>query len=390
MSKVIKLIIFTLNIPLYLISLLIPKNNKLWVFGGWFGEKYSDNTKYLFEYINKNEPRIKAIWLTKNSNVIQLIRKKGFKAFHAYSIHGYLYSAFAGVGIVNQGIIDINRFIPPSIIVNLWHGIPLKKIMYDDIINGKADKYKSIKKLIFPFMRYPEDTKMMIACSEEDQYRFSTAFKIPREDVKITGYPRNDALFSRCRNDKIYQIIYMPTHRKEGKDNILPMLLDYINEMSNNIRDSSFRIDVKLHFYHLNEIKSAKQDITQFPYVNIIDDDTIRGDIYCILNRYDILITDYSSIYFDFLLTDKPIIFFPFDYEEYISRDRELYYKYDLVTPGPKCRSWVEVVEWIMKFKDNPMLYAKERKRIKDMFHKYQDGKSSERVYQEIAKLLDL
>jgi CDP-glycerol glycerophosphotransferase (TagB/SpsB family) len=125
----------------------------------------------------------------------------------------------------------------------------------------------------------------------------------------------------------------------------------------------------------------------KYPNIKIIKDCEIEQDIYTIINQFDILITDYSSIYFDFLLADKPIIFAPFDYEEYITKDRELYYNYNEVTPGPKCRNWDEVLDWIVKFKENPKLFKEEREKIKKMFHKYQDGKNCERVFNEILNL---
>ena len=110
-------------------------------------------------------------------------------------------------------------------------------------------------------------------------------------------------------------------------------------------------------------------------------------DVAEILPNTDILITDYSSVFFDFLLTNRPIIFAPFDYEKYITKDRELYYDYDEVTPGPKCKNWEEVLEWIVKFKENPNLFKEEREEVKNRFHKYQDGRNCERVFNEIIKL---
>jgi CDP-glycerol glycerophosphotransferase len=105
------------------------------------------------------------------------------------------------------------------------------------------------------------------------------------------------------------------------------------------------------------------------------------------INNFNILISDYSGIYIDYLLTNQPIIFAPFDYDEYISHETKLYYNYDDVTPGPKCKDWNEVLVWIEKFKNDPTLYAEERKILKDKFHKYQDGNNCERVYNEIIKL---
>lgn len=165
------------------------------------------------------------------------------------------------------------------------------------------------------------------------------AFGMFMENIKITGYPRNDSSFT-----------------------------DY-NE---------------------KEIRSINGMIAggEIEQIRVLDDSDIGGDIYNVLGKYDILITDYSSIYFDYLLTDRPVIFFPFDYEEYVAYDRDLYYDYDLVTPGPKCKTWDEVCEWITRFKEDPSLYKDERAKMKDKFHVYKDGNSSKRVFEEIIQLL--
>jgi CDP-glycerol glycerophosphotransferase (TagB/SpsB family) len=128
-------------------------------------------------------------------------------------------------------------------------------------------------------------------------------------------------------------------------------------------------------------------NIKNYSNIKAVHDKDIEQDIYSVVPDYDILITDYSSIFFDYLLSDNPIIFAPFDYEKYITKDRELYYDYDEVTPGPKCKNWEEVLEWIVKFKENPNLFKKEREEVKNRFHKYHDGKNCERVYEEIIKL---
>ncbi len=106
-----------------------------------------------------------------------------------------------------------------------------------------------------------------------------------------------------------------------------------------------------------------------------------------ILPLADMLITDYSSIYFDYLLTNKPIIFTPFDYEKYITKDRELYYDYNEVTPGPKCNDWNEVLEWIKKFEENSNLFQEKRYKIKNKFHKYQDNKRCGKVINAIYNI---
>ena len=107
-----------------------------------------------------------------------------------------------------------------------------------------------------------------------------------------------------------------------------------------------------------------------------------------LLPDMDILITDYSSVYIDYLLTGKPLIFAPFDLKEYLHNDKELYYSYEQVTPGPKCKNWKDVLKWVEKYNDET-LFSSDRSLLRDSFHKYTDSRSSERVYSEILHLIN-
>jgi CDP-glycerol glycerophosphotransferase len=95
------------------------------------------------------------------------------------------------------------------------------------------------------------------------------------------------------------------------------------------------------------------------------------GDIYESISEYDCLITDYSSIYFDFLLSNKPIIFAPFDLQEYKQKERSLYFEFEEVTIKPYCYNWGEVVERIILLKREgaPNEYKQQYQLLKDTFH---------------------
>ena len=114
-----KLISFIL-LPLFWISYFIPKKKNLWVFGAWFGERYSDNSRYLFEYVNDNIPEISAVWLTKSKSVISDIQTRGLTSKLINSVVGYFTTARAEVVILTNGYNDVNRFgISSSVIVRL-------------------------------------------------------------------------------------------------------------------------------------------------------------------------------------------------------------------------------------------------------------------------------
>jgi len=387
MEKVKNLLLGLLNLPLYWIAKLVPKDENIWIFGSWLGEKYADNSKYLFEYINKKHPEIRAIWITKDVSIINKLKKEGYEVYKAYSIKSIMISLKAKCSIfVQSNKYDNLLFLNNSKVkkIQLWHGAPLKKIGFDDKIFTKNSLPKLLYKLkhfLFPFLN--EQYDLVVAISEEDRKNFRTAFKVKK--ISITGYPRNDALFKfKYKKNKGYTVIYLPTFRGNIGDKI-DLFSDFnfdIEKWNEILCQNNIVLNIKMHPVN----KPKDELIEKYKSLNSISF-MEEVDVAEILPNTDILITDYSSVFFDFLLTNRPIIFAPFDYEKYITKDRELYYDYDEVTPGPKCKNWDEVLEWIVKFKENPELYKEEREVIKNRFHKYQDGKNCERVYKEIIKI---
>jgi len=381
------------HLILFLISFFIPKKRNLWIFGSWFGEKYTDNSKYLFEYILKNHHEINAVWITANKKLYNELQVNNIKVCYKYSFKGIWYVLRAKVVIFVQSCnADIMHGINwyRTKYIQLWHGIPLKKIKYDDDLIVKNLKLLKIKLLIKKYL-YPvlyEKFTFMTACSNEDRGHFSSAFLIYNEKIKITGYPRNDALFSPIQknNDK-YKIIYMPTFRGD-KGSSFDFFTPYgfnINFIEKKLTDINGELYLKLHPVN-KPTEKIINDIKQSKNIFFYDD---SKDIYDELSTYNILITDFSSVYFDYLLTNQPIIAASFDFDLYVNKDRQLYYDYNKIMPAPMCNNWNEVITWIEKFNDDSSLYAEKRKKIKNKFHKYQDGNSCKRVYYEILRLLD-
>ena len=398
----VKLALYILGDLIYFISSLIPKNKNLWIFGAWFGEKYADNSKYLFEYVNKNHTEIEAVWLTQNKITLELIKEKGYKAYLTYSLKGLWLSMRAKVGILSTAMVDINKYVAANMkIVQLWHGIPFKKIMYNDKITFKHPTlFEKMILKVFPFLQKDVNytNVLLIATSDEVRQRISSAFKSDIKNVKITGLPRNDAFFLPMAEkvpilESILDLkkrgikvgICMPTHRKEGKSSLACFFSKDLSYINSELHNYKVTLLVKLHFYHLRNT-----NIFLYKYSNIIflKDDDIKQDIYSILPKTDFLITDYSSIYFDYLLLDIPIIFTPFDIENYIKNDREFYYNYEEITPGPKAKNWSEVLQCIKETIEYPDKYKDQRAKLRKLFHKYRDGNSSQRVFNEIVKMI--
>lgn len=373
----------------YMIAYLWPKDKSIWVYGSWFGKKFSDNSMHFFKYMVHSHPEIKSIWITKDNMIYDRLKSDGFPVEKSNSMKGILLQLNAGVAVLTSGKYDVsqNLLSGRTKIIQLWHGIPLKKIGFDTYLAKINDKV--VKYLVFlPVLKNLLKFDLLIATSAFIKPRFTVAFRLPEKKVTVTGYPRNDIFFTDHRYTSAINgpktILYAPTLRNEGIDSGTVGILKYeqIEKLNGFLADNNAVMYIKLHFseedqigdVNLSNIKLLKSD----PFFDIQE----------LLCKTDILITDYSSIYFDYLLLDRPIIFFAYDLENYVANDRGLYEKYEDVTPGDMVRNWDEVICSVQKNLENPDRFKEERKKLKEKYWEHFDGKSSERVYNEIMKIL--
>jgi CDP-glycerol glycerophosphotransferase (TagB/SpsB family) len=345
------------SLILLVISLMIPKTNRIIVVGGWFGKRFADNSKHLFMYVNENKERLgvdKIVWITRSESIKNQLTSHGFNAYYVWSLLSIWYHFRAKIHLIDQSILDINSFFSiRSKRINLWHGFPLKKIgTFEEKPNWKykLENNKLISWLNKLSVRGFWGYQYVLATSEFSAHILGKAFKIPKERMIISGYPRNYECFVHKpikyvpENEKTHLdlvekakehgdiiIGYFPTFRDKKetlifgtKDrNELQELLDYFKK-------SNIKVVGKFHFAgkddEFGDIHKHKV------FINLTSD----VDVYTFLSEVDILITDYSSIYYDFLLWERPIIFFPYDLDYYRNEDRGLIFEYDEFTPGPK------------------------------------------------------
>tara|TARA_B100000945_G_C20394343_1_gene604004 strand:- start:98 stop:1315 length:1218 start_codon:yes stop_codon:yes gene_type:complete len=400
-KRYIKKIIFgILCSPVYIVCSFIKRDRHIWVFGSWYGKTYSDNSAYLFEFVNSYKKNIKAIWITKNRKVISLLKGKGYQVYHAYSIFGLWYGSRAGVTIINCGYDDVNKYcIVKSFIVQLWHGIPIKKIKKDDKLNNiesqnnflKLIKFHTIK--IFPFLS--EHYDVIISSSKIVTEKLETAFSGCFNKIFETGYPRMDIISSKneINIDRLIKreryggklILYAPTHRQEGKTEINILQRNDIYTINDFLIKSNALMLIKSHEYEKQ--KNWESKIKGLDNIIFLDQ-TIDIDVNMLLPYIDILITDYSSIFYDFIILDKPIIFFPFDITHYNQVDRKFYGNYNKQTPGVKCYNWSDIIIEIKKIFSGQDSFVLERQIIVEETYKYKDIYNCSRIVDLIKKEL--
>lgn len=401
MSNTRKKIASVLLFPMYWISHLFPRNRKIWAFGS-YNNSFSDNSKHFFLYLNKHQKDIKSVWISGDKSLVIFLKSKGFKAFYRYSYLGIYYMLRAKYYFYSAYPNEISLwFSGNAVLINLWHGIPLKKIEFD-IKKGKyAPRYNpaNLAKKIGNALNFPEifihKTDYILSTCNRISEIFASAFKIARDQCLEIGYPRNDILFAQknelsifineyesqeCKHliqdiskfEKVF--VYMPTFR-DNESNIFSQAKIDFNRLNQIMQESNTCFLIKLH--------GSTKEILANKYSNILTAGNVN-DIYPLLPFTDILITDYSSIYFDYLFLDKEIIFFPFDYAEYISENREFYFDYEQTVPGTIVDSFEALIKLLANSKGLDTSYK--RQKCKEMFWKHQDNRSSERLFDTIKE----
>lgn len=379
----------------FILSFLFPKSKKVWVFGSWAGEKYADNSKYLFEYVNINHRDITAVWLSHNISVIDYLIKKGYRAYKINSLSGLYFSFRAKMGFVTHGLIDLNMFATGRMkIVQLWHGIPLKPILYSDPKEETIKALSSKKAVSFIFPYYYKDINfkkcILITSSSYTKNIFKTVFD--SDNIQITGYPRNDGLFDeneKCLpyegNSNSRKGIYLPTYRKQNEFDILKLFQDSFSMIDNFLKEENIILYVKLHPFHLNKLKVPNKDCN----IKLLRDEDINGDIYSVLNEFDFLITDYSSILFDYLILNRPILLAPFDLNNYIKDNGSFLMNYDEL-PFDNHFSWSDVIKDLKAHEERNYEISEEQKLFSKKINKYNDAENSKRVFELVKKEINL
>ena len=393
-----KIILFCLGNILYAISYVIPKSSKIWIFGSWGGGEFADNPKYFYNYIKEKQPKIKRIWLTRNKALCEKLKKEGHNIFMCNSFSGIWYSCRAQIGITSHGMIDLNRFACGRLkIVQTWHGIPLKPILLSDPKKSAISKRRKSALLskFFLFLKKELDfNSNLVICSSSDYVTDIMKLCFGKDaPLKNTGFPRLDGIFTPCTeymvSKRIQEFkangknvgIYMPTYRREGEFDIISLLVSNLLKIEENLKLNNQVLFLKVHPFEYYKI----ENLTISENIQLIINDEINGDIYSILGLFDFLISDYSSIIFDYLILARPIYILAPDREQYITSNGNFVYDY-INLDLPVCDSWEQLLSLISK--SFAEVCSNDISSISQKIHQNRDANSCIRLYAFINKNL--
>lgn len=351
---------------------------------------YCDNARALYEYMisNKYNDKYEIIWIVNDVDRYRDINKNVSNVTFISRNNRHLFNLIKFYKLI--GGAKYFFFTHPywfnyrkqeQIVINLWHGTPLK--------SGGRDLSDIYDYAIVP--------------SKNVVLWFKKFIGVKDSQIIISGNPRNDLLFENKKviskvidfkeGEKIF--LLMPTFRQsqymKDSDIINPFVIQGINnekellKFNDFLKKNNIKLLIKIHHLQLTSfIKDSK--LSNIIYLQDRDLNDKNVQLYNFVGECDVLLTDYSSIYFDYLLLDRPIGFLIGDIDDYkrnrgfIVDDPEIY------MPGEKIRSLDELYMFFNDVLSGKDKYKEERKKILNYTNKYRTNNNRERILKEVLK----
>lgn len=372
----------------WLLGILLPKNKNLIIFESFLGKQYSDNPRALYEYLKVNHPNMNMIWS---------VERKALQKFSDYDVRYVRRLSLRWLFIMNRaGYWVSNSRLPlwvpkpkRTVYLQTWHGTPLKKLALDmQEVHMPGTDTEVYKK---NFVQATRKWDYLVSPNRYSTEIFKRAFQFDHKILE-TGYPRNDYLVNENNSEEINRIkkkmnlpenkkviLYAPTWRDNeyhGKGRYkfdLPLDMKLMEEALG----EEYIILFRMHYLIAENLDFSSYD--GFAY-----DASHHEDIRELYLIADMLITDYSSVFFDYTILKRPMLFYVYDIDAYRDQLRGFYFDFEKEAPGPLVKTTASLIEAIMQIEGHPDKVLEEIEVFHERFCVLEDGKASERVVNEV------
>ncbi|WP_197025059.1 CDP-glycerol glycerophosphotransferase family protein [Paucisalibacillus sp. EB02] len=360
-------------------SFLFKVNRKKITFASYRSNHLRDNLFYVSEEIKKNYSSYKIVYLLKKFD------SSGFGKIN-YLIH--MVKACFHLATSRYFIID-DYYFPIYVIkprkdmdiIQLWHSSgAFKKFGLSTVGKSFGPSTTYLKQVNI----HGNYSKTYVSSKEVIPY-FAEAFGMAHDQIKPLGVPRTDFFYKQEWKDKTTRkfykkypllkekkiILYAPTFRGKSHYQEAFQIPFDTWDMRSRLQDNHALL------VHLHPYMRTDRKIEADGFVYHLDN---AFTIQELLVLTDILITDYSTVFFDFSLLDRPIIFYPYDLKDY-KQDRDFYYDYEEMIPGPMVVDTESLIKTILGDESYDQY---DKKQFANRFFDYQDGKATERIVADI------
>lgn len=366
---------------------VMPLKKNYVIFESFHGRQISDNPRAIYEYIRSDYPNQYHLIWSIDRRCKKLLKNQNYKTVKRLSLRWCYYMAVSKYWVINA---RLPLWLPKrkgTIFLQTWHGTPLKKLGLDieqvRMPGTDTGRYRE------NFMKSSSRWDYLISPNAYSTKIFKRAFGY-NGNLLECGYPRNDYLINNNNDEYINKIkkdlnisgdkkiiLYAPTWRDDefySKGNYRFEIQLDLKNMKKELSDD-YIIILRMHYLIASKIDISEYEGFVMDYSNY---DDIR-DLYLIS---DMLITDYSSVFFDYAVLKRPIIFYMYDLDKYKNQLRGFYIEDVSELPGKIVTSYKDLEKVIREtsfsnvFNDN----------FNKVFCSLEDGKASERVFNSVFK----
>jgi len=342
----------------YFISGFFPRNKKIMVYG-CPRDGFSGNAKYAYLYDTlESKDDISRYWITADRALVDKLNRIGMRAVNRRSARGVWIALRAGVYVYSSYVSDVNFWCSRNArLINYWHGLPLKHIEFD-INRGPLMKrynpHTMVDKIIsfLFYMYHPAISKRPhMLCSPFPGFDriFMRAFRVDRRAIFREEYPlwrylrgeacaddilMNDEENKNIQNGGIRLLLYVPTFRDSGSYWVHQHLIEHLPEMDKILARTKDRLLIKLH---PNE---CVQNNMEYENIQFLDSGM---DIHPVLKEVDDVITDYSSVMMDCVVSGKNVVLYWPDFQDYMNHSRDSYFDLEKIFGEKPIRSPLEL-----------------------------------------------
>lgn len=369
---------------------IIPINKRVIVFESNMGRNYTGNPKAIYEEMVAQGLDKKYRCYFMFDNVATSIPGSAIK-IRRTRIRYFFLMGIAGIWVSDSRMPNYIKKRKGVHYIQTWHGTPLKKLALDmDSVNMAGET--NIEKYKRSFFLNTRTWDYLISQNNYSSEIFKRAFAFDKTMLEI-GYPRNDILFKGNTPEYIHKLkkemglpldkkilLYAPTWRdNEYYDKgayKFNQAMDF-SLLKEQFGDEFICI-VKYHYL-------VKDNIDWSTYGGFVYEFNMCEDISALYLVADMLITDYSSVMFDYSLLKRPMFFFTYDLEDYRDNLRGFYFDFIEEAPGPIVSTTRELVDSIKTY--NEKEYEEKYKAFYQKYNHADDGKASAKVVEVIEKI---
>ena len=347
-----------------------------------FEGRYSDSPRVLYEAVRARALGHEHVWLADPAYAADFPADAAAVRWGSAEARAALESADLLVANTHTDVVWTKR--PETFYLQTWHGTPLKRIHFDVLWapEGRLDRLSG------DVARWD----LLLSPNRISTERLRGAFGFAGEILE-SGYPRNDVLTGpsadlvreRTRRELGIPegktaVLYTPTWRDdvvfgEGRGEIA-LGLD-VDAFTRRFGDSHVLL-MRTHYFLTGRLKAVEHPAVR--------DLSLRPDVSELYLAADVLVTDYSSTMFDFAVTGKPLVFYPYDLDDFENRVRGFYFDLLPVAPGPVVQTMDELLDALAELPLNTARYAGRYAHFRETFCHLEDGRATERVLDRVLK----